>query len=361
MISIMSRYARGPAANVMHTFADSPVWSILKRLTLGLGLIALLSSILLVSDLAHRRTSSGANAGVGARKFKAAIVYYAQSVSNDECVNGLIDGLKATGLEEGKNLEIVRADAQGEMINIPAILQNYDSSDVDLILTISTPCLAGACSNVKHKKVVFTCVSDPIAAGAGKTRTDHLPFVTGVGSFPPVSHMLDFMQKLVPGLRAVGTMYNPAEVNSVKEQAVAREVFQKRGIRLEQIAVSGSNEVLQAVQILAGRDIQVVWLPADNTGIQGYEGAVKGAKDARLPLITDICSALPRGGLACLGVGMQYSSLVAGKMAGEVLLGENPKNMPIEEVAVEEVSISRSNAAELGITIHADLARNVRP
>jgi ABC-type uncharacterized transport system substrate-binding protein len=329
---------------------------------MGIALIALLSSILLVSDLAHRRTASAANAGVpGARKFKAAIVYYAQSVSNDECVNGLIDGLKASGLEEGKNLEIVRADAQAEMINIPAILQNYDSSDVDLIMTISTPCLAGACSNVKHKKVVFTCVSDPIAAGAGRSRTDHLPFLTGVGSFPPVSHMLEFMQKLVPGLRAVGTMYNPAEANSVKEQAVAREVFQKRGIRLEQIAVSGSNEVLQAVQILAGRDIQVVWLPADNTGIQGYEGAVKGAKDARLPLITDICSALPRGGLACLGVGMQYSSLVARKMAGQVLRGENPKDMPIEEVAVEEVSISRSNAAELGITIRAEFAGSVRP
>ena len=103
----------------MRTFADSPVWSILKRLTLGLGLIALLSSILLVSDLAHRRTASANNAGAGARKFKAAIVYYAQSVSNDECVNGLLGGLKASGLEEGKNLEIVRADAQGEMINIP--------------------------------------------------------------------------------------------------------------------------------------------------------------------------------------------------------------------------------------------------
>ncbi len=309
----------------MRAFAESPVWSVLKRLTMGLALIALLSSILLVSDLTHRRTASAANAGAGARKFKAAIVYYAHSVSNEYCVNGLLDGLKANGLEEGKNLEIVRADAQGEMINIPAILQNYDSSDVDLIMTISTPCLAGACSNVK------------------------------------VSHMLEFMQKLVPGLRAVGTMYNPAEANSVKEQAVAREVFQKRGIRLEQIAVSGSSEVLQAVQILAGRDIQVVWLPADNTGIQGYEGAVKGAKDARLPLITDICSALPRGGLACLGVGMQYSSLVAGKMAGQVLRGENPKDMPIEEVAVEEVSISRSNAAELGITIHPELAQSVRP
>ncbi|MGH9524766.1 MAG: ABC transporter substrate-binding protein [Terriglobales bacterium] len=326
---------------------------------MGLALIAFLSAVLLFSDLGHRKTAS-ARAANGNHKFKVAMVYYAHGVSNDYCVNGLIDGLKESGLEEGKNLEIVRGDAQGEMINIPAILQNYDNSDVDLIMTISTPCLSGACNNVKHKKVVFTCVSDPIAAGAGKSHADHLPFVTGVGSFPPVSHMLDFMQKLVPGLRAVGTVYNPAEANSVKEQAVAREIFQERGIRLEQVAVSGSNEVLQAVQILAGRDIQVVWLPADNTGIQGYEGAVKGAKDARIPLITDICSALPRGGLACLGVGMEYSSRAAGKLAGRVLLGANPKDVPIEEIAVEEMSISRGDAAALGIKIPAEFAQKVR-
>ena len=343
----------------MRSFAKSPVWSALKRLTMGVGLIAFLSAVLLFSDTAKRKSASAG--GPGSRKFKVAMVYYAHGVSNDYCVNGLLDGLRESGLEEGKNLEIVKADAQAEMVNIPSILQNYDNSDVDLIMTISTPCLNGACSNVKHKNVVFTCVSDPIAAGVGKSRTDHLPFATGVGSFPPVSHMLDFMQKMVPELKAVGTMYNPAEANSVKEQAVAREVFAKRGIRLEQIAVTGSSEVLQAVQIMAGRDIQVVWLPADNTAIQGYEGAVKGARDARLPLITDICSSFPRGGLACLGVGMQFSSQVAGKMAARVLRGEDPKNMPVEEVAIEERAISGSNAKELGIKIPAEFAQDVRP
>ncbi|MBV9572654.1 MAG: ABC transporter substrate-binding protein, partial [Acidobacteriales bacterium] len=251
--------------------------------------------------------------------------------------------------------------AQGEMINIPAILQNYDSSDVDLIMTISTPCLSGACSSVKHKPVVFTCVSDPIAAGAGKSRADHLPFVTGVGSFPPVNHVLEMMQKLVPGLRAVGTMYNPAEANSAKEQMVASEIFRNHGVRLEQVAIAGSSEVLQAVQILAGRGIQAVWAPADNTVFQGYEGAVKGARDAHLPLVTDICPALPRGGLACLGVGMQYSSLVAGKLAGRVLLGKDPKDLPFEEVAVEELEINRANAAEMGLTIPPELLQRLHP
>ena len=351
----------------MRYFRGTAVWTTLKRLAMGLGLIVLFSAILLLSDLGHRKTTSAASAmahsqaGATDRVIKVAIVYFARNVTTDLCVQGLIDGLKASGFDEGKNLEVRRADAQGEMINIPAILQNYDGSDIDLIMTITTPCLSGACSKVRHKPVVFTCVTDPIAAGAGKSHTDHLPFLTGVGSFPPVSHMLDMMQKLVPGLRAVGTMYNPAEANSVKELSVAREVFRSRGVRLEEVAIAGSNEVLQSVQILAGRDIQAIWVPGDNTAIEGYEGAVKGARDAGLPLITDDCDSLVRGGLACLGVGAQPAGLAAGRLAGRVLLGANPQDLPLAEVAVEEMAISRGNAAQLGFAIPREFSQNVRP
>jgi putative ABC transport system substrate-binding protein len=351
----------------MGFFKGKAVWTALNRLAMGLGLIAVFSAILLLSDLGHRKTASagtaraGAQAGATGRIVKTAIVYFARDIGTDLCVQGLIDGLKASGFVEGKNLEVRQADAQGEMMNIPAILQNYDNSDVDLIMTITTPCLSGACSKVNHKPVVFACVTDPIAAGAGKSRTDHLPFVTGVGSFPSVSHTLDMMQKLVPGLRAVGTMYNPAEANSVKELSVAREVFQRRGVRLKELAIAASNEVLQSVQILAGRDIQAVWVPGDNTAIQGYEGAVKGARDAGLPLITDECSALSRGGLACIGVSLHEAALAAGKLAGRVLQGANPHDLPLEEVAVEEMGISRGSAAELGLTIPAEFSQNLRP
>jgi len=351
----------------MRFFKETALWAALKRLALGLGLIALFSAILLLSDLGHRKTAAAASskaraeAGVNSRTFKAAIVYFAPDVGTDMCVEGLLDGLKASGFEEGKNLEVRRLDAQGEMINIPAILQNYDNSDVDLIMTISTPCLSGACNRVKHKPVVFTCVTDPIVAGAGRTRAEHLPFVTGVGSFPPVSQTLDLMQKLIPGLRAVGTLHNPAEANSVKELSVAREIFRQRGVRLEEVSIAGSNEVLQAVQILAGRDIQAIWTPGDNTVIEGYEGAVKGAKDARLPLIADECSDLPRGGLACLGISLRSAGVASGKLAGQVLLGANPKDLPLQEVAIQEIGVSRANAAQLGIVIPKELSRDIRP
>jgi putative ABC transport system substrate-binding protein len=104
---------------MIRALAESPVLPALRRLAAGLVLIVLLSSILLISDLGHRRTASAPKANSGGRKFKAAIVYFAHGMSNDYCVNGLLDGLKASGFEEGNNLEIVRADAQGEMTNIP--------------------------------------------------------------------------------------------------------------------------------------------------------------------------------------------------------------------------------------------------
>jgi len=343
------------------------VWVSLKRLGLGIGLITLFSAVLLFSDLGHRQSSSSSasSAGMpganGGRKFKAAIVYYAPSHTIELCIQGLMNGLKAGGLEEGKNLEITRADAQGDMINVPAILQNADNSNVDLIMTATTPCLSGACNTVKRKPVVFTCVSDPIAAGAGKSHTDHLPFVTGVGSFPPVAHMLDLMQKLVPGLRTVGVMYNPAEANSAKEMTVAREVYRQRSVRLEEVALSGSNELLQAVQILAGRGVQALWVPADNTCIEGYEGAVKGAGDAKLPLFSDLCSTLPRGGLACLGIGLEAAGEASGRLAARVLLGANPKDLPIEEVAVEQRGISRSSAARLNIAVPPEYSKDLVP
>ena len=109
------------------------------------------------------------------------------------------------------------------------MLQNFDGSDVDVILPMSTPVISGACGLVKRKPVVFTYCSDPIAAGAGKSFTNHLPFVTGIGSFPPVQDMVDVIRKTLPGAKSVGTIYNASEANSVKVISVARDVFARPG------------------------------------------------------------------------------------------------------------------------------------
>src|SRR4029434_3253186 len=136
--------------------------------------------------IAASLAACGCKSSGPAMEHKIGLVYFAPEEGADLCMKGLFDGLKEQGIEERVNLEVRRAHAQAEIANIPLLIQNYDGSDVDVIVAMTTPVLTAAAAVAPSKPVVFTYVYAPIAAGAGKSRTDHLPNVTGVYSSPPV-------------------------------------------------------------------------------------------------------------------------------------------------------------------------------
>jgi ABC-type uncharacterized transport system substrate-binding protein len=283
------------------------------------------------------------------------LVYFAPEEGADLCMKGLFDGLKDEGFEEGKNLEVRRSHAQAEISNIPMLIQNYDGSDVDVIVTMTTPVLTAASAGARTKPVVFTYVYDPIAAGAGKSRTDHLPHVTGVGSFPPVEDTVDTIQKLLPGVKSVGTLYNSSEANSVKVVSVARDIFKQRGIELQEIAVTGTGEVFQAAQVLTQRNVQALWVTGDNTALQSFDGIVKAARDAKLPLVINDPEFVQRGALIAVGIGWYETGRGASKVLARVLRGESPRDIPFEEVAVKKLVLNKEVAAGLGIAFPAEI------
>lgn len=287
--------------------------------------------------------------------YKIGLIYFAPEEGADVCMKGLFDGLQELGFEEGRNLEVLRAHAQGEIVNIPALVQNYDNQDLDLIVTLTTPCLTAAAYNARRKPVVFTYVYDPIAAGAGKSRTDHLPHVTGVGSFPPVEETIKVIQELVPDVKAVGTVYNSSEANSRKVVEVARDLFKQRGIKLEEVTVIGTGELFQAAQVVAHRDIQAMWITGDNTALQGFGGIAKVAEDAGLPLIINDPEFTDRGAVACVGLGWYEAGHAASSLVARVLRGEDPKDIPFEEVAKRKVVLNQDRANKLGIKFPAAL------
>src|SRR5215475_4759817 len=95
-------------------------------------------------------------------KHKIGLVYFAPEEGADMCMKGLFDGLKEQGIEERVNLEVRRAHAQAEIANIPLLIQNYDGSDVDVIVAMTTPVLAAAAGLARSKPVVFTYVYDQL-------------------------------------------------------------------------------------------------------------------------------------------------------------------------------------------------------
>ena len=280
---------------------------------------------------------------------KIGLVFFAPEEGNDNCIEGIFEGLKEKGYIEGKNLEVRRAHANADISAIPALLQNFDDQRLDAIFVLTTPCLAAACTVVKKTPVVFSYVYDPVAAGAGKSLAQHLPFVTGAGSFPPVEDTVKAIQSLVPGVKTVGTIYNTSEANSVKVISVARPMFEKAGIRLVEVPATTTSEVYQSAQVVASRGIQALWVTGDNTALQAFSGIAQVAAAKRLPLIINDPEFVSKGALAAVGIGWKESGRAGGLLAARVLAGESPASIPMENFVVKKLVLNHEVAARLGI------------
>ncbi len=284
------------------------------------------------------------------RNYKIGLLYFGPDEGTDSTISGLLDGLRKLGLEEGRNLAVQKLHANGEIGSISAMLQALDAGDVDVIVPMSTPVITAACAGVRRKPVVFTYCSDPIAAGVGKSFDDHLPFVTGIGCFPPVEEALAMLRLTFPQLKRLGTLYNNAEANSVKVVSVLRDLCATNGIELVEAVANNTSEVILAAQSLVGQRVTAVYLPGDNTAYQAFDGLVKRLTDGGLPVVVDAPEYVNRGALAVVGVGYYQSGFAAAEPLVRVLKGEKPASIPLRNVTEKKILFNRELARKMGIT-----------
>jgi len=295
----------------------------------------------------------------GSGRSRVGLLYFAPEAGAELCMKGLFDGLAQGGFSKDGNLDVISSHAQGEISNIPMLVQNFMTQGVDLIVTLTTPCLTAACTVARNTHIAFTYCYDPVAAGAGKSFSEHLPNVTGVGSFPPVEATVNLIQKLVPGVKSVGTVYSSSEANSVKVISVAREIFQKRGISLQEVTAMNTNEVFQSAQVACHRNVQAMWITGDNTALQSFDAIVKTTTDAKLPLFINDPEFTSRGALACVGLGWYPAGKAGGLLAARLLRGEDPSTIPFQEVSEKKVVLNHEAAARLGIVFPQDVVPSV--
>ncbi|TAM79824.1 MAG: hypothetical protein EPN47_18725 [Acidobacteria bacterium] len=291
------------------------------------------------------------------RTYKVGLVYFAPEPGADLVIRAVQDALRDRGFVEGKNLEFRRAHAQAEISNITQLLQNFDNSDVDAIVALTTPCLTAASATVKRKPVVFAYVYDPIAAGAGKSMMDHLPHVTGIGSFPPLEESLAVYKRFLPRLKSLGIIYNSSEANSRKVVEVARGLCRKQGIRLEEVPVTGTSEVYLATQVAAQKNVDAIWIAGDNTATIAFDAIANVASKAKLPVLTNDIEAVDKGATLAVQIGFYQPGYEAGLIVSRILLGEKPATMPMQNIAKKRIEVNFASLKTLGLTVPEDILK----
>src|SRR5262245_26793105 len=159
------------------------MWFAVKRLFLGLILIAGASAVLLATDMTRSGTPDMP---------RIAILQHASVPVLDDGVRGMIDGLSAKGYRDGETAHITVYNAQGEIATANAIAREITDGRFDLVLTSSTPSLQAVANANKAGRTmhVFGIVADPYVAGVGLDRANplaHPRHLVGQGILFPVS------------------------------------------------------------------------------------------------------------------------------------------------------------------------------
>jgi putative ABC transport system substrate-binding protein len=256
---------------------------------------------------------------------------------------GFLDGLKAAGFIEGKNL-----------------IFEYQNAKVDLLAPCTTPSAQAAVRAARDTKVpvVFGCVTNPVEAGiVASLDKPSGSNVTGAYGFPPVARMFDVIKQLRPDAKHFGTIYNAGESNSTTFARLSKAEAERRGLTWVEIAISGSAEVKTAADSLVGR-VDVVLLGQDNTVASAFDAVVKTARDNKLPLFSFDATAVERGAIASFGQN-QYQTGVdwAKELAVPVLQGRDAGTIVPVAYHAYDLQLNAAAAAAAGITLPPELLK----
>ena len=315
---------------------------------------------LLIDDAGAEQTKAVVAApNPSGKKWKIAIVNYIESGPSEDTLAGMKVAWKRSKLVEGKDYTISYRSAQGDIASLNGIFDAVLTDNADIVVPLSTPTLQSALQKIRDRPIVFSVIANPVVAGAGKSYTDHKPNVTGVSVLAPVGEALTMIQKFFPQYKRLGTLFCPAEANSVDLKESFEKLCKERGLTLECVAVNTSSDLSDASLSLVSRPIDAVVQISDNLSSTGFNAITKAARQTQKPLISLNSTTVPLGAPISLGRDYHNCGEVTVEMLERVIRGEDPSKMPFVLPPRLFYSASPANAAAVGMTLPPELLKEV--
>jgi putative ABC transport system substrate-binding protein len=269
---------------------------------------------------------------------------------------GFADGLAAAGFEPGKEVTVIHLSSAGEAQTLTSIAQGLRGGGQALIFTLGTQASQAVFSAVRDTPIVFGAVTDPVLAGFFDGALDKpLGDITGTQDIWPYEAQFDLIQKLRPGIKKIGILANPSEINTQVSVSQIRGLASARDIEIVERPVLNQSEVAPATAALLNASVDAVFLPADNT-VQTAASTIIAACNARkVPVFTGIPGIVENGALATVGTNYYELGKVNGELAARILRGEKAGAIPVSVARRGDVHINLSAARALGIEIPSEV------
>ncbi|GAA5094801.1 ABC transporter substrate-binding protein [Wohlfahrtiimonas larvae] len=286
-------------------------------------------------------------------------VYVNQIVEHpalDQTARGIKDGLEKRGYKQGENLDFRVESAQGNIALASQISAKFVNQGADVTVGIGTP---SAQSLVKaagegKTKMVFSSITDPLSASLVTKLSGSNNNVTGMSNKVDVVPQFELFKELLPNLKTIGFIYNPADANSIQQLDDVNVASKKLGLTIVPQAVNKTSDVPQAATRLAGKT-DALFVYGDNTTLAALESVIMAANKEKKPVFVADTDAVELGALAALGPNQYDLGLDTAVMIADILDGKDINSIDVGFPNGLELFINQDAADKLGYTFSDDV------
>lgn len=190
-------------------------------------------------------------------KLRVAIVQPMSHTSLDQIRDTII-------AELGDEYEIIAQNANSDTSALATIFQNLKNQNVDIIVPIATPAAQSAKTvfDNSNMPIVFSAVSDPIAAGLTGADAQN---ITGVSNNIPAAEIVQLISHFQPDYQKIGFLYTSSETNSVSTINATKRYCDENNIAYEEASIANLSDLPAAVNTLLSKGVDALYTGNDNT------------------------------------------------------------------------------------------------
>ncbi|MCR4925924.1 MAG: ABC transporter substrate-binding protein [Clostridiales bacterium] len=289
------------------------------------------------------------------KTLKIGIIQYMSHPSLDNCYKGILDSLNASGLDFTVDYQVgSSASADADCANFAKTMV---AGSYDMIIAIATPAAKAAftATNDTEIPVIFSAVSDPVAASLVKSLDNPEYLCTGTSDVLDLKAQVDLIQTMQPDVKKIGILYTSSEDNSVSNLARFKEVCSERNIEVIATAVQNATDIPSAAEDLASK-VDCINNFTDNNVVNNLNVVLSAADKHNIPVYGSEEEQVKNGCLASVSIDYVSLGKTTGQMAVDVLKGADIKTMAVKTITDATPVINKTVLNKLSITLPSQYA-----
>jgi putative ABC transport system substrate-binding protein len=264
-------------------------------------------------------------------------------------------GLAETGYVEGRNVAFEYRMAENHFERLPALADDLVRDRVGVIVTASNvPAALAAKAATQIIPIVFMMGGDPVEIGLVASLARPGGNITGITvlSNELTQKRLALLRELVPTSATIGYLVNPT--NTAFSEVLLKqqtEAANQLGVRLLTLNASSPSDIERAFATLVERQAGALLVGADTLFVGQRDELVALAARYRIPTSYFRREFIEAGGLISYAATIVEAFRRTGGYIGRILMGENPRNLPVEQATKFELVINMKTAKALGTEV----------